>query len=47
MQGYGLQAKPGQAVSFGSTPDITGLQGVTAENRRKFPIRKGVISFDA
>lgn len=34
LQRYGLQAKPGQAVSFGNTPDITGLSGIHIECKR-------------
>jgi hypothetical protein len=34
LQGYGLQAQPGQAVSFGNTPDITGLPGIHIECKR-------------
>ena len=27
LQGYGYDVQPGQAASYGSTPDITGLPG--------------------
>ena len=30
----GISAEPGQAVSFGSTPDIVGVDGVHAEVKR-------------
>ena len=28
LQGYGYPVEPGQAVSYGATPDLTGLPGV-------------------
>lgn len=31
---YGIPAEPGQAVSFGSTPDITGIDNIHAEIKR-------------
>lgn len=34
LQGYGYQVEPGQAVSYGSTPDLTGLPGVHIECKR-------------
>lgn len=34
LQGYGYDVQPGQAVSFGSTPDVTGLPGVHIEVKR-------------
>lgn len=34
LQSYGIPAEPGQAVSFGSTPDVTGIPGVHAEVKR-------------
>lgn len=34
LQSYGIPAEPGQPVSFGSTPDITGVPGVHAEIKR-------------
>lgn len=35
LRGYGYQAEPGQAVSFGSTPDLTGLPGIHIECKRR------------
>ena len=34
LQGYGYPVQPGEAVSFGSTPDLTGLDGVHIECKR-------------
>ena len=34
LQQYGCGARPGQAVSFGSTPDVVGLPGVHIEVKR-------------
>ena len=34
LRGYGYDAQPGQAVSYGATPDITGLPGVHIECKR-------------
>ena len=34
MQGYGYPVQPGEAVSFGNTPDLTGLDGVHIECKR-------------
>ena len=34
LQGYGYPVEPGQAVSFGSTPDLTGLPGIHIECKR-------------
>ncbi len=31
---YGIPAEPGQAVSYGSTPDITGVPGIHVEVKR-------------
>ena len=31
FQSYGIPAEPGQAVSFGATPDIVGIDGIHAE----------------
>lgn len=31
---YGIPAEPGQAVSYGSTPDITGIPGIHPEIKR-------------
>ncbi len=34
LQAHGIDAQPGQAVSFGSTPDITGVTGIHPEIKR-------------
>ena len=34
LQGYGIHAEPGQAASYGSTPDITGVPGIHCEVKR-------------
>ena len=34
LQAHGIPAEPGQAVSFGETPDVTGIPGVHAEIKR-------------
>lgn len=34
LQGYGYDVQPGKAVSFDSTPDLTGLPGVHIEGKR-------------
>lgn len=34
LQGYGYPVLPGEAVSYGSTPDLTGLEGVHIECKR-------------
>ena len=34
LNGHGISAEPGQAVSFGSTPDIVGVNGLHAEVKR-------------
>lgn len=34
LRGYGYDVQPGQAVSYGATPDITGLPGVHIECKR-------------
>ncbi len=31
---HGINAQPGQAVSFGNTPDVTGIDGVHPEIKR-------------
>lgn len=31
LRGYGYPVQPGEAVSYGSTPDLTGLDGVHVE----------------
>lgn len=35
LQDYGYQVEPGQAVSYGATPDLTGLPGVHIEVKRQ------------
>lgn len=35
LQGHGIPAEPGKAVSCGSTPDITGLPGIHCEVKRR------------
>lgn len=35
LQGYGYNVQPGQAVSFGDTPDLTGLPGIHVEVKRQ------------
>lgn len=34
LQAHGIRAEPGQAVSYGSTPDVVGIPGVHAEIKR-------------
>lgn len=34
FQSYGIPAEPGQAVSYGATPDIVGVDGVHVECKR-------------
>jgi len=34
LQNRGIPAKPGQAVSYGSTPDVTGVPGIHVEVKR-------------
>ena len=34
LQAHGIPAEPGQAVSYGSTPDVVGIPGVHAEIKR-------------
>ena len=34
LQGYGYDVQPGQAVSYGATPDLVGLSGVHLECKR-------------
>lgn len=34
FQAHGISAQPGQAVSYGSTPDVTGIDGIHAEIKR-------------
>lgn len=35
LQGYGIPAEPGVAVSYGSTPDVTGVSGIHCEIKRR------------
>ncbi len=35
LQANGIPAEPGQAVSYGSTPDTTGISGIHAEVKRR------------
>ena len=39
LRGYGYQVEPGQAVSYGATPDITGLPGIHIECKRCEQVR--------
>lgn len=39
FQSYGIQAEPGKAVSYGSVPDIVGVDGVHVECKRAETIR--------
>lgn len=34
LQAHGIPAEPGQAVSYGSTPDVVGIPGVHPEIKR-------------
>lgn len=34
LQARGIPAEPGQAVSYGSTPDVTGIPGIHPEVKR-------------
>ena len=34
LQAHGIPAVPGQAISFGHTPDISGIPGIHAEVKR-------------
>lgn len=34
LQAHGVPAEPGQAVSYGATPDITGVDGIHCEVKR-------------
>ena len=34
LQQYNIPAEPGQAVSFGSTPDVVGVPGIHPEVKR-------------
>lgn len=35
LQGHGIPAEPGQAVSYGATPDIVGVDGIHVEVKRR------------
>lgn len=35
LQAHGIPAEPGKAVSYGSTPDITGVRGIHCEIKRQ------------
>lgn len=35
LQDQGIPAEPGKPVSFGETPDITGIRGIHAEIKRR------------
>lgn len=35
LQGCGYPVEPGQAVSYGATPDLTGLPGIHIESKRR------------
>lgn len=39
LRGYGYQVEPGQAVSYGATPDVTGLPGIHIECKRAEQVR--------
>ena len=39
LQEYGYDVQPGRAVSYGSTPDISGLPGVHVECKRAEQLR--------
>lgn len=34
LQSYGIPAEPGQAVSYGATPDVVGVAGIHCECKR-------------
>ena len=34
LQKYGIPARPGQAASYGTTPDVTGISGIHPEVKR-------------
>ena len=44
LQSYGYSVEPGQAVSYGATPDLTGLPGVHIECKRAQQQKDGVQS---
>lgn len=35
LQAQGIPAEPGKPVSFGETPDVTGIRGIHAEVKRR------------
>lgn len=39
LQGYGCDVQPGQAVSYGATPDLVGLPGIHIECKRTEQLR--------
>lgn len=39
LQGYGCDVQPGQAVSYGATPDLVGLPGIHIECKRVEQLR--------
>lgn len=39
LQAHGIPAEPGQAVSYGACPDITGIPGIHAECKRAEALR--------
>lgn len=39
FQSHGIPAEPGQAVSYGATPDIVGVDGVHIECKRAETLR--------
>lgn len=39
LRGYGYQVEPGKAVSYGATPDVTGLPGIHIECKRCEQVR--------
>ena len=39
FQAHGIPAEPGQAVSYGATPDIVGVDGVHVECKRAETLR--------
>lgn len=41
FQAHGIPAEPGRPVSFGSTPDVTGVAGVHCEIKRCQQLRIG------
>lgn len=39
LQAHGIPAEPGQAVSYGACPDITGIPGIHCEVKRAEALR--------